>query len=77
MIGLFIFLGVIAIIGVVIALYLNGNFSYTDYVEEKRDYKQTIERWDGSTKVDYIRRITIRRVWDSGKVRYHTKEIKI
>jgi hypothetical protein len=72
-----IFIPVLLVLGVLMLMYLNGNFSYTDHVMEKTRYKVTKHyTFTGGITEEYVYRILIRRDWHSGKIEYLTKEVK-
>jgi ferredoxin-NADP reductase len=72
-----IFLPVLLVLGVLMFMYLEGHFSYTDHVVEQTRYKVTKHyTFTGAESEEYVYRIIIRRDWHSGKVEYLTKEVK-
>lgn len=72
-----IFIPAIIALGVLMLMYLNGTFSYTDEIIEQRRYRVTKSNpFTGGGSEDYIIRFTIKRMWHSGKVTFKTKEVK-
>ena len=67
---------IILAIGIPLLMYLNGNFTYEDRVYSKRQYKKQETNYMG-TNTYYIEKIVIERRFDSGKIKYITKEVEI
>lgn len=55
--------------------YLEGDLSYKDEIYSARRYKRTRERSFGTVE-DYIGIIVIKRTFESGRIKFITREVK-
>lgn len=71
---------VVALIAIAILMYkyLDGGFSYVDTIESQRRYEVTKTSYIGlgTSSVDFILRIVIKRHYANGKIKFITKEVK-
>lgn len=60
-------------------MYLEGQFSYKDEIYSSKKYKVTENNhlFGITTTEQYVERIVIKRTYDSGKIKFITKEVKI
>ncbi|MEN9446563.1 MAG: hypothetical protein RL728_1075 [Bacteroidota bacterium] len=63
----------------IIMIYLAGQFSYKDEIYSSKKYKVTENNhlFGITTTEQYVERIVIKRTYDSGKIKFITKEVKI
>jgi Gpi18-like mannosyltransferase len=75
---IFAFIIFLTTIGVLLTMYIEGYFSYQDFIIEKTKHDRTTSKFPFNTNnKKYFYRIVIERRYENGRIKFITKEINI
>lgn len=70
-------IGISLLIGLLVLKYLDGSFTYKDEVYSENDYTRTVTNAVGGGKKCEVRKIVIKRTYESGKIKFIEQVVEI